>query len=239
MDTSILKNNKIIVIVMIIMFFAFTNVDADSCSGKTKNNLINEGNKIEFIPVLNDEYNPMHEYSYKVNITNLSEKFYILDSNGNRYEYEESYNDDSVFGMYKPGSEITLNVYGSYESDCEDEILTTRRIRFDYYNDYSTYKECEGIEEFYLCKRNYSGKIESEEWFLNQVKGYKDGIVENIPVEEEVETDENLINKELVIVIVVILLIGIVIFIIVLKIKSSKKIKIKFRDIKDGGVKNE
>lgn len=239
MDTNELKYHKIIIVSIIIMLFVFIKVDADSCSGKTKTNLINEASNIEFIPVLDDEYDPLHTYYYGVNITNLSEKFYILDSNNNRFEFDESYSNDSVFGVYSPGDNIIFKVYGGYEQTCEDVLLTTYKVKFDYYNDYSTYDECKGIEEFYLCKRNYSGKIESEEWFLDQVNGYKEGTVDNIIIDDStikgnfIEKIVTFLQKNpIVIILIIIFVIAIITLVVTVIIKSRKKIKIDLKNIR-------
>lgn len=228
MKSSVFKNYKIVIFTMIIVFFTIIKVDAETCTSTKKNDLIKEAKNIEIIPYLNEEYNPMHKYFYSVYLTNFSKDVYVLDSNNNRFEYDESYTSDSVFGLYKPGEEVTFKVYGAYGGTCSDVRLTTVRVSFDYYNDYSTFEECKGIEEFYLCKRNYSGEIESEEWFLKQVDKYKKGEIENIEIEE---TEKNNIIKEffsnkiiqitLVIVFLLILFIATRIY-----INSKKKIRI-------------
>mgnify|MGYP003304672896 CR=1 FL=1 len=112
---------------------------AEKDSEDTKSRANKEAKNIEIIPYFDEDYNPMHEYFYNVNITNFSKNVYIVDSNNNRFEYEGSYNNDSVFGVYKPGDRITFKIYGAYDGDCSDQLLVTLKVDFDYYNDYSKF----------------------------------------------------------------------------------------------------
>ena len=241
-----INNEKIkkILIVFVIMFLFVVKVDADTCTKTEKNTLTRNAKAIEFIPYMDDEYNPFHSYKYNVYITNLTKDFYIIDSNGYRFEYDNSYSSDSLYGIYTPGSKVSFKIYGAYNGVCSEVLLATKTIIFDYYNDYSTYEECEGIEEFKLCQRTYSGKIESEEWFLDQVEQYKAGLVENPePVEEKLTFFESVIKffKENVIVtvgLVIAIVAGIVFFIYKL-VQNKKKIKVDFGDLKERGEKSE
>lgn len=225
------KNIKTIMLI-VIMFCCVSKVNADTCSTTEKKDLIKSAKNIEIIAYLDEEYNPYHEYNYNVYLTNFTSDYYIIDSLGNRFEYEQSYTDDSVFGVYEPGSKVSFKIYGSYDGKCPNVLLTTSSIKFDYYNDYSTRKECEGIEEFYLCKRNYSGDIESEEWFLSQIEGYKNGTVDN--VEDIEDDDESFLSKYKAIVIILIVVVIIALILLIVHfIKNRNKIKIKFKEDKD------
>ena len=241
-----INNEKIkkILIVFVIMFLFAVKVDADTCTKTEKNTLTRNAKAIEIIPYLSGNYDPNRVYNYSVYITNLTKDFYIIDSNGNRFEYMSDYNTDSLFGMYTPGSKVSFKIYGAYDGVCPDVLLATKTIIFDYFNDYSTFEECEGIEEFYLCRRNYSGEIESDEWFLEQVEQYKAGLIENPePGEEKLTFFEIVIKffKENVVVtigLVIAIVAGIVFFIYKL-IQNKKKIKVDFGDLKERGEKRE
>ncbi len=229
MKTSVLKKYKIIILTLIIIFLSSIKVEASTCTNTQKNKLVTEAKNIEIIPYFNDDYNPMHEYFYNVNITNFSKNVYIVDSNNNRFEYEESYNSDSVFGVYKPGDRITFKIYGAYDGDCSDQLLVTLKVDFEHYNDYSTFKECEGIEEFYLCKRNYSGKIESKEWFLEQIDKYKKGEIKNIDPEKKIEEKNffyEFFNNKIVQFVIVIIILIIVYALSRSYINSKKRVKL-------------
>ena len=227
MTKILFKKYKLIIFTMLIVFCTINVAKANSCTSTEKKYLINESKKIEIIPYLDDEYNPMHKYVYNVHITNFSNNFYVKDSKNNRFEFDKSYSDDLVFGLYNPGEEVTFTIYGAYDGICSDVKLNTIKVKFDYYNDYSTLKECEGIEEFYLCHRGYSGKIESKEWFLEQVDKYKKGEIENIEIDEEEKNilEEFFSNKMVRVLIASGILIVVLIFISIYT-DSKKKIKI-------------
>ena len=231
MKTSVFKKYKLVIFTIITIILLIGKVDAATCSSEEKNNLIKLSKNIEFISYLDEDYNPMHQYFYNVYITNFSNEVYVMDSKGNRFEYEESYSDNHLFGLYNPGETVTFKIYGAYGGSCPDVSLTTYVVKFDYYNDYSTYKECEGIGEFYLCKRNYSGTIESEEWFLEQIDKYKKGEIENIEIEEEKE--QNVIKEFFSNKVVQISLVLVFLFIVFIAtriyINSKKKIKIDIK----------
>ena len=238
------KRIKKILIVFVIMFLFVSKVEADTCTKTEKNTLTKSAKTIEIIPYLDDEYDPFHSYKYNVYITNLTKDYYIVDSNGNRFEYSNDYTSDTVFGNYEQGSKVSFKIYGAYDGVCPDVLLATKTIRFDYYNDYSTFEECEGIEEFKLCQRNYSGEIESKEWFLEQVEKYKAGLIENPdPGEEKLTLFEKIIEflKENVVVtigIVVAFVIGLILLIRKL-IQNKKKIKVDFGEKREKGEKYE
>lgn len=230
MKTSVYKNYKLVIFSIITIFLLIVRVDAATCSSEEKNNLIKKAKNIEIIPYLDEDYNPMHQYFYNVYITNFSNDIYITDSKGNRFEYDESYSDDYLFGLYNPGESVTFKVYGSYDGNCSDVSLTTFMVKFDYYNDYSTYKECQDIGEFYLCKRNYSGAIESEEWFLDQVEKYKKGEIENVEIEkEDKDVIKELFSNKIVQIALVLVFLLIVFIFTRIYINSKKKIKINIK----------
>ena len=236
------KKNKIALLLIIVTFLFFNRVDAASCTNTIKRELVKEAEKVEIVPYLNEEYNPMHVYKYNVYITNLSENIFIIDSIGNRYEYDEFQDENSVFGMYAPGSKITFAIYASINTECNNAKLTSLTINFDYYNDYSTREECKGIEEFSLCKRNYNGKIESDEWFKQKVEEYKNGN-HDVEIEEESEEETNkikdIIFHPITITIFSLLLIGVIVLIIYKLRKNKGKVKIKYKDIKERGEEYE
>lgn len=240
------NNEKIkkILIVFVIMFLFVSKVDADTCTKTEKNTLTKGAKTIEIIPYLDDEYNPFHSYKYNVYITNLTKDYYIIDSNGYRFEYDKSYTSDSLFGMYTPGSKVSFKIYGAYNGVCSDVLLVTKTIIFEHYNDYSTFEECEGIEDFKLCKRNYSGKIESKEWFLEQVEKYKAGLTQDPGQgEEKLSFFESIVKfmKENVVITIVLILvvIGGIAFGVYKLIQNKKKIKVDFGNLKEKGEKYE
>ena len=240
------NNEKIkkILIVFVIMFLFVSKVDADTCTKTEKNTLTKGAKTIEIIPYLSGEFDPNRVYNYSVYITNLTKDYYVVDSNGYRFEYSNDYNADSLFGIYKPGSKVSFKIYGAYDGVCPDVLLATKTIRFEYFNDYSTYEECEGFEDFNLCKRNYSGKIESDEWFFEQLEKYKAGLIEDPGQGEEkltfFESVVKFMKENVVITMVMILgVVGGIAFGIYKFIQNKKKIKVDFGDLKEKGEKYE
>lgn len=232
-----IKMTQLIISLLIVVFFVFLKIDtvlASECSTATLKKLKQEANKIEFKYNLVDEYNSDEIYTYTMNFVNFSDKFYIMDSNGKKYIYSKTYTADTIFGEYEAGTYVTFKIYGAYGFECQDKLVRTIKISLPYYNHYSRYEECKGIEEFKLCKRNYNGKIESEEWFLQKVKEYKESLNEK---EKPVEKEKNFLEKVtefindnivFVIIIVVVIVIGaIVLFIRYLKNRKNIKIDIK------------
>lgn len=230
-----MRNKKILLNIFITFLLLLSvSVEASTCTAEEEKNLKNEANAIEINPILDDEYNPYHEYYYSVNISNFSNKFYIMDSEDKVYRYYDEHTSNSLYGLYSPGKTIVFRIYGAPNKTCEYVLLKTIRINLDYYNDYSTYPECEGIEDFALCQRNYSGKIRSDEWFYKKLEEYKNGTVdEELIIEpEDKKTSEKIqifIKENIfLILIIVIVLLLITIFIIIKTKKNHKIIKIKF-----------
>ena len=222
------KNLLIIILILVISFFKIE-VEAASCTTEEKKALKQEAQAIEIIPNLDSDASPNHQYFYSVTFTNFNNKFYIIDSDDHRYEYSSDHTSDKLYGTYAPGRVITFRVYGAMGGNCAFELLSTVRVTFEHYNDYYLSPLCEGIEEFSLCQRNYSGKIESESWFVEQVEKYK----ASLEKQEEPEKDKNIIEeitkylaKNSYIIVITIVVILLIIVIVVIKIKENKK-KIK------------
>ncbi|MBE6150947.1 MAG: hypothetical protein E7162_03955 [Firmicutes bacterium] len=223
------KNLLIIILILVISFFKIE-VEAASCTTEEKKALKQEAQAIEIIANLDSEESPIHEHYYTISFNNWSNKFYIEDSKGTIYQMTPGHTSEKKYGNYAPGSVITFKVYGAYKQTCAYTLMATIRVTFPHYNDYYLSPLCEGIEEYALCQRTYSGKIESEAWFEEQIKKYK----ASLEKQEEPEKETNIIDEItkylsenpyiIVIAIVVILLI---IVIVIRSIKTNKnKIKV-------------
>lgn len=228
---------RALLVIVFIMVFGIK-VDAATCTTEEKKMLKSEASKIEIVKYFDDTYIPQGEYYYNVHLVNFTEKFYITDSVGNRFEYSSTIKADDIFGMYWPGRTVTFKIYGAKGKACGDELMRTIKIKFPSYNDYSKHEACKGIENFKLCKRDYSGKIESEEWFLKQIEEYKKSLNEKKSTEPEKEKSfinesiDFIKNNPIVLITLIIVVVAIVIIVIVNKIKNKKKIKVDF-EIKD------
>lgn len=222
------RKNKVFILTLICMLLLFIKVDAASCTTAEKKLLKEKASKIEFVSSFHEEEDG--SLSYFVYVTNFSDDFYIENSRGNHHEYTENYI-ENVFDIQLPGSEITYKVYGAYGKTCSQELLVTRKIKFDYYNSYSTHEACEGIEEFSLCRRNYSGTIESEEWFLKQVEAYKNQLKE-APQEKKESTILKFIKEYPLIIILFIAIILVIVLLLIRKKKDKNKIKVDLKSLK-------
>lgn len=218
------RNILTIIIVLIILLFKI-DVNAASCTSTEKSNLKQLARQIEIVPVLNAEENEWNEYYYEINILNWNKDFYIIDSLGNKF-YKNDNTDEEVYGLYQPGTVGTFNVYARRGTTCAFEHLATFRVSFPNYNHYYKSPLCEGIEDFYLCQRNYGGKIESYEWFEKKVNEYKQSLRNEEPEEEELtllEKIQKYITENPIVILVVVVVFGLIIVIFVKKAQNNKK----------------
>ena len=229
-----MKNKKIFLIAYTIALILFNiKVEATTCTTSEEKSLKEEASAIEIIQVLNEEYNDEHIYNYSVNFINFSDKFYIMDSKNNVYDYYTRHTNDTLYGYYTPGKTVTFQIYGAQDKTCEYTLLRTIKINFNYYNDYSTYEECQGLDDFALCQRDYSGTIESEEWFYQKLEEYQNGtieeefIVESKNEKTQLEKIQTFIKENIFLTIIItIALILIIAYLIIHLKKRKKRIKI-------------
>ena len=172
----------------------------------------------------------MHQYTYSVSFANFTNQFYIEDESGTRFTKNASATSETLYGSYAPGKVVVFKVYGAIGTSCSFEQFATIRVVFPYYNDYYLSPLCEGIEEFALCQRTYSGNIPTQEYFEEEVKKYKESLQQQEqPKEEEKTVVEKITTfvKENPIVIIVAAILVIVIAIAAFKKKKEDKNKIK------------
>lgn len=109
---------------------------------------------------------------FQIVISNLTNDIYIEDDSGIRYS---GVGDKKAELTYMSGESKIFTVY-SNDNNCKGESLTSKYITLPTYNEYSTYEECEGIEDYKLCKQWIDlGNMEEDE-FLKEVKAYKDSL---------------------------------------------------------------
>lgn len=223
------RNILTLILVLIIILFKI-DVNAATCTTTEKSNLKKLARMIEINAVLDSEESPTHDHYYFVNLTNFSDNFYIIDSDNTRFEYDSTYNETKRYGAYMPGRTITFTVYGALGKNCAFERLATIRVNFPFYNDYYLSPSCEGIEDFYLCQKHYSGAIESELWFEQQVEKYKKSLDQQEPIEENktgiIEKTTQYIKENPIVIIAAVVVFIFIVMAIITKIKENKK-KIK------------
>lgn len=228
-----MKRNFLLVIITI-LFFAFTTTAVNAaCTTKELNTLKQLAHNIKVIYELHDDtYNEQHRYYFDIYVSNFNDKFYFVDSDGREFRYVESLNENGTRYLREvsEGLPYKLEVYTSNETNCPNTKITTKKTELPYYNDYSQREECNGIEEFYLCQKYYSGYIESDEFFLKQIEKYKKNDIVEAP--DEVSWWSNItlfLSSNLLIVIpasVILILLIIVLIVKGVKSKNRKKVKI-------------
>lgn len=227
-----MKRNILLKIVLILVaFFAFDNVYAESCSTKELNTLKQLASNIKVSYELQDDtYNESHTYYYVISFLNLSEKFYLQNHGGMIYDYDEM--PSRKLENYGEGRTYSFNIYASDKTNCKGTKIVTKKVSLPYYNDYSQKEECKGNEEFELCQPYYSGVIESNDYFYQKLNEYKSKINNDNKKNEEMTALDRMINlyvNNLIvsIPITVVVIGGIITIGVVLVRRRSKKVKIK------------
>lgn len=229
-------NKKVLLQVLFIFFcfFIVENVSADTCTTTELNTLKQLAYNINFSYELHDDtYNENHTYYFDILATNFSDQFYMVDMDGQQFNYMEGLEEEGLRNLrvVNEGIRYRIEIYASNATNCSGTQIMTKEINLPYYNDYSQREECVGIEDFDLCQPYYDGYIESEEYFLEQVEKYKNGeIALDTEKEEEGIFDQiiNFVSSNLLIVIpVLIVLVLIIVIIIIRVIKARKRTRIK------------
>lgn len=137
---------------------------------------------------------PRENY-FKVNITNISENFYVEITNDIDDEKVTLTYNDSVDGvasfdwenLYQV-SNLTIKIYTTVATGCADSQFKTMTLRLPRFNKYSQYAVCQQIPEHYLCQPFVTYK-ESDN--LN----FYSAIAQAIEEKEEKEEQENKKDK--------------------------------------------
>ncbi len=214
-----------------ILLLTVPNVKAATCTTKELNNLKQLATNINFsYELYDDTITEDHQYYFNVLAINFIKEFYISDSFGFEYRYDESLNINGIRTLRAAleNTRIKFDIYASGNTNCADTKILSKEITLPYFNDYSLREECVGIEDFPLCQRYYSGYIESEEYFLKQVAKYKND-------NTNIKNDNNIwdyivefVSNNLVLVVSISGVLLLIIIILVIRyFVNRKKIKIK------------
>ena len=212
------KNIKILfILVAFICAFAIKNVYAEGlCTNSKYDDLKSKANKIKASWELNFD-NEKQPY-FTVKLENVDENLILTFNNHNYIP------DDGVINVeeYLMGGGIyDFKIYGGYQTDCVEEYVYTKKVRIPKYNRYSEMKECKEYPEWELCDKWYSGEIESEEDFRNQLNTYL-----NSGKKEETKKEDNKSDNSYIAIIIVVVIILTVCFILYSKYqKGRKKVK--------------
>ena len=99
-----------------------------------------------------------------IEASNVDENLMIY-HNGNIYEPEDGM---ITFKIDSASDDYDLKFYGGYDHPCVEEYVATKRI----FNKYSEKDECDGNEEWELCKEEYDGYIKNDEEFKEKLDEY-------------------------------------------------------------------
>lgn len=101
---------------------------------------------------------------YYVNITNVTEDVYIIDSLGNRFSSNKEFVQKYSLGNNK----MQFTIY-SNDSNCKNEEILTKYLNFPYYNQFSNVPECQQYKELDLCSLWYNTSSYTYQNFVNDL----------------------------------------------------------------------
>lgn len=130
---------------------------------------------------------------FVVTINNLTPDLYIVDNyTDKKYFYSDSNNGELIINDC---IDVPNNRYIVYAStpNCYEKRLLSKYISFPKYNIYYGLEECDGIHNFYLCKK-WVPEGTSFSKFYDQVEQYKNS--KNL-VEDEIKEENIIIEKSL------------------------------------------
>jgi hypothetical protein len=178
---------KIMLIIIFYIIFVPLNINAEEkCNLDELNKLKNTANLSEikykyikdFVATEEEEqYGPIIEPKnrFLISINNLSEDYYIVSiADGFYITYDKSREVPNVQNIrsYVGGSNLVFDFYASENSNCPNVKLKSSYVKLPKYNIYSENKLCNGIEDFYLCNKWYSGNIIDEKSFISDTNEY-------------------------------------------------------------------
>lgn len=162
-----MKKKIILLILLLIIPFKTNALVISSCSTSILSELKTLASNVN----LSYDYEIRNNQAYfKITINNLNNKFYIVDSLGNKYTYSNSNNGEVITKEFAYTKKIKFSIYSNV-TNCMDDLLTTKYVNLPTYNIYYGSEECKGIEEFEMCKKWYNTSSYYD--FLTAVNKYK------------------------------------------------------------------
>ena len=226
-----MKKRIIMIIFLFIMISPIRTNAIEFCTSRKYDKLKKTAYKTELSYELKFDSNNSHYFVIKAD--NVS-KDVLLIFNGITYEPKKD-NDSIVLETRVEGGKIyEVDLYGGYNTACQEEFLYRKKINIPKYNIYSERDECIEYEEFSLCNKWYQGVISSEEEFKSELERY----IESIKPKEEEKKEEvrkNIIeeiiefytdNIKITLPITIIVIIMIIYKIIVTIIRRRKRVKL-------------
>ncbi len=133
----------------------------------------------------NDHMEAESDYTYyylTINITNLSEKFYVevendYDKTKKSFNYSDTEDEILSFdweNVYEKPTTFTIKVYSSDKTGCEGELYRTVTVKTPRYNEFSNEAICYQLSDYELCKKWVTYDTIDYEKFNDEVTKYVD-----------------------------------------------------------------
>lgn len=137
-----------LIIILILLFPNVVKAYSFGCDYNEKARLITIASNIN---VDIDYIEKNGSVEFVVILNNLHPDLYIIDTSTNK---EYRYNDKKEIRIsgYKDGQNVIYEVH-SIKRVCSDTLLLNKYATFLYYNKYYNDPLCEGLSDFYLCKK--------------------------------------------------------------------------------------
>ncbi len=171
-----MKKIKYLLIVFLLLIIPYKVNASNICTSTKYNKLKTLAYKTEITYELKFDEN--HNAYFEVTVLNMTDDL-ILQYNSAIYEANES-GRIVLDTRFPGGATYELRFYGGYSNSCVEQYVYTKKITLPTYNVYSERDECIEYEEFPLCNKYYSGKIESEEQFLLLLESYKESLEKEV-----------------------------------------------------------
>ena len=192
-----MKKSFLIILLVVIILPLNANASSKICDREEYNKLKQIAYNVNISYELVIDETTEYGYYFKIFVSNLTEdikikhltKFYTYD--------EESENKSKTDINLRLGGGLSYEflIYGTSKTWCIDEYVGVKRITLPTYNLYFTHKECIGYEEFSLCKKWYSGDINSETDFLKRLEEYKKSLEKKEEIKENNRKNSSIIDK--------------------------------------------
>lgn len=128
-----------------------------------------------------------NKVTYNVDLYNISETIYALDSSTNK---KYTMNNSKITNV-EPGTFLNIQLYANEKNYCNGYKIKTITIQIPYYNKYSTNELCKNYKDYILCSENISLNITLEEFEL-RMKNY----ISSLNKKEETTNKEEEIIKQ-------------------------------------------
>lgn len=205
-----MRNIKYLVFTLFLFVFLCFDVSAATCDSNDIARLKEIAKNVTVTYEYDRESSDLGSFGlYLVTVSGLTEEIYgIVDLGSEQKGFFYTDDNSGVVEKHFTNGSNKLNIYST---DCQ-EVIRTIKVELPYYNDFSTYEQCDGIsgDELYVCNEFLDKQI-SYSTFENEIKKYKNNLKEEVK-------KTNVYSKWF-------LVIGIVVVLVVLICIGVRKIK--------------